>query len=291
MPPVPSEQSPHVRASTSEPSTAAPDAQPTDEPSSPPNWRPEPVAGVQLAAQLAARMCHDFISPAGAIVSGLDLLDDPTAQDMKEEAMQLIASSAKKLVDHLAFDRVALGSSAAAETFDVRALETLAQGVFAHGRAELVWAVEPTTFNKPAARALLNLAQIGQGALPTGGVATVTAVIEEDDVAGRPVDCVGARARLRPAVIDGLEGRRLEEGLAGLWVQAYYLRQLVDAAGGSLSHEVGEERVTAAGQGARPKAPISRSTRSGRTLFLPPIPLLNHPCAETALGGVESAKP
>ena len=32
-----------------------------------------------LAAQIAARLCHDFISPASAIVSGLDLLDDPSA--------------------------------------------------------------------------------------------------------------------------------------------------------------------------------------------------------------------
>src|SRR5258708_5100521 len=57
-----------------------------------------PVSGLQLAALLAARMCHDFISPAGAIVSGMDLLDDPTAQDMRDEALNLIGASAKKLV-------------------------------------------------------------------------------------------------------------------------------------------------------------------------------------------------
>jgi histidine phosphotransferase ChpT len=203
----------------------------------------EPVSPAELAAHLAARMCHDYISPAGAIISGLDLLEDPTAQDMKEEAMQLIASSAKKLVDHLAFDRVALGSSTAAQAFDPRALEALANGVFAHGRAALVWSVEPETLDKPAARALLNLAQIGLGALPTGGVATVTAVTYEGAIA-ITVDCQGARARLRPVVVDGLEGRRLEEGLAGLWVQAYYLRQIIDAVGGTLSHEASDDRVT-----------------------------------------------
>ncbi|MEO8114458.1 MAG: histidine phosphotransferase, partial [Phenylobacterium sp.] len=47
----------------------------------------------EFAAYLAARMCHDFISPASAIVSGLDLLEDPTAQDMRTEAMGLIAAS------------------------------------------------------------------------------------------------------------------------------------------------------------------------------------------------------
>jgi len=217
-------------------STIAPELlDPTVEP-------PATVSPVELASFLAARMCHDYISPAGAIMSGLDLLEDPSAQDMREEAMNLIAASAKKLVDMLSFDRVALGASAAAETFGADQLETLAKGVAAHGRAQLVWNVTPRTLPKPAARALLNLVQIGLGALPTGGTATLTAVEAEDGVT-LEIDCVGARARLRPAVIDGLGGRRLEEGLAGLWVQAFYLHELVTVAGGSLEHAVFEERV------------------------------------------------
>ena len=203
---------------------------------------PAPVTPGELAAFLAARMCHDYISPAGAIMSGLDLLEDPSAQDMREEAMTLIASSAKKLVDLLSFDRVALGASAAAESFGADQLETLAVGVSTHGRAQLVWNCGPRSLPKPAARAMLNLVQIGLGALPTGGTATLTAV-EADGGLVLSIDCVGARARLRPAVIDGLQGRRLEEGLAGLWVQAYYLHDLVVAAGGTLEHEVFGERV------------------------------------------------
>ena len=156
--------------------------------------------------------------------------------------MTLIASSAKKLVDLLSFDRVALGASAAAESFGADQLETLAVGVSTHGRAQLVWNCGPRSLPKPAARAMLNLVQIGLGALPTGGTATLTAV-EADGGLVLSIDCVGARARLRPAVIDGLQGRRLEEGLAGLWVQAYYLHDLVVAAGGTLEHEVFGERV------------------------------------------------
>jgi histidine phosphotransferase ChpT len=142
----------------------------------------EPPRAAELAAHLAARMCHDFISPASAIVSGLDLLDDPTAQDMRDDAMSLIGSSARKLADLLAFSRVAFGASASAETFDARALEGLARGIFAHMRADLDWLVTTPGVNKPTARALLNLAQLGGAALPTGGVARVRAV--EDAGAG-----------------------------------------------------------------------------------------------------------
>jgi len=200
------------------------------------------VRPAELAAYLAARMCHDFISPASAIASGLDLLDDPSAQDMREEAMGLISSSARKLTDLLSFCRVAFGASASAETFDVRDLEKLARGVFDHMRAELEWTVETPSVNKPAARTLLNLAQMAGGALPTGGTAKVRAVQEGASFA-IAIEAVGPRARLRPEVLAGLQGQPLGEGLHGHWVQAYYTHLFVEDAGGRVFADVQEERV------------------------------------------------
>ena len=200
------------------------------------------VRPAELAAYLAARMCHDFISPASAIASGLDLLEDPSAQDMREEAMGLIASSARKLTDLLSFCRVAFGASASAETFDVRELEKLARGVFEHMRAELEWTVETPAVNKPAARALLNLAQMAGAALPTGGTARVRAVQEAASFA-IAIEASGPRARLRPEVLAGLQGQPLGEGLHGHWVQAYYTHLFVGDAGGRVFADVQEERV------------------------------------------------
>ena len=203
---------------------------------------PAEVRPAELAAFLAARMCHDFISPASAIVSGLDLLEDPSAQDMREDAMSLIAASARKLADLLAFSRVAFGASASADTFDPRELEALARGVFAHMRAELEWTVEPPSVNKPAARTLLNLAQMAGGALPTGGTARIRAVQEGGSVA-IAAEAAGPRARLRPEVLRGLQGQALGEGLHGHWVQAYYVHLFLGDAGGRVFADVGEERV------------------------------------------------
>jgi histidine phosphotransferase ChpT len=202
-----------------------------------------PVTPVELGAHLAARMCHDFISPAGAIISGLDLLEDPTAQDMREDALALIADSARKLIALLQFDRIAFGASTAATAFDPRELETLTGGIFAHQRATLDWSVEPASLNKATSRALLNLAQICGGALPTGGIASIR-VTDEPDATLVVVNASGPRVRLRPEVIEGLNGQRLGEGLGGHWVQAFYLRSLIDEAGGALDFEVGESEVT-----------------------------------------------
>jgi histidine phosphotransferase ChpT len=204
-----------------------------------------PIRPAELAAYLAARMCHDFISPASAIVSGLDLLEDPTAQDMREDAMSLIAASAHKLADLLAFTRVAFGASASAETFDARELEKLVQGVFAHMRAELDWQVETPGVSKPVARTLLNLAQMAGAALPTGGTARVRAVEEGASVAVA-VEAVGPRARLRPEVLTGLRGEGPGEGLHGHWVQARYVHLFVTDAGGRVFVDVSEEKVTLA---------------------------------------------
>lgn len=200
------------------------------------------VGAAELAAALAARMCHDFISPASAIVSGMDLLDDPTAADMTEDATNLVRTSAKKLVDMLAFSRVAFGASASAESFDARDLQRLTQGVFAHVRAELDWRVQATSINKAAARALLNLAQLAAGALPMGGSARMSA-IEQDGWTLMAAEALAPRARLRPEVAAGLAGRPQGEGLTGHWVQAYYLHALLEQAGGRVEALAEEGRV------------------------------------------------
>ena len=70
-----------------------------------------PMGGAELAAFIAGKLCHDFISPAGAIMSGLDLLEDPTAQDMRDDALALIEQSARKMVALVHFARVAFGAA------------------------------------------------------------------------------------------------------------------------------------------------------------------------------------
>ncbi len=212
-----------------------------------PDLRPAPEATIQvrasdLASFVAAKLCHDFVSPAGAVVSGLDLLKDPSAQDMREDAMALIEASAEKLVAMAHFARVAFGASTSAERFDPAQVKTLADGAFAGLRASLEWTCDVDTLSKPQARALLNLAQITGGALAHGGVARLDCVVEGDTLVLKGT-AEGPRARLKPEVVTGLSGDTLTEGLAGQWIQPYWLWLTVAETGGTMTHSVEEGRV------------------------------------------------
>jgi len=200
------------------------------------------IAPEELAGRLASKLCHDFISPASAVISGLDLLDDPAAKDLRDEAMDLIATSARKLIDHLTFARVAFGAAAGVTLFDVAELERLTRGVYAHARAELEWAVTAPSLPKAPAQILVNFAQLATGALPFGGMARLEVA---QDAQGYliSVTATGAKSRLHAEVRGGLAGEPLGDGLAGRWVQAYYVHALASAAGGQVESDVVDDAV------------------------------------------------
>ncbi len=201
-----------------------------------------PMDGPELASLIAAKLCHDFISPSGAIMSGLDLLNDPTAQDMRDDALSLITDSARKMVALVQFCRVAFGAATTAERFTAAELQGLVDGVVEGGRASLEWRLDGDDWSKPQARALVNLAYLTVAALPSGGVATVTS---RKDGTVRVIEGVaeGARARLKPEATAGLQGQRLTEGLTRQWVQPYWLWLTARQAGGTLDVKVVDGQV------------------------------------------------
>lgn len=198
---------------------------------------PELIGRHDLATQMVAKLCHDFISPTGAIVSGLDLLEDPSAQDMKQEALNLISTSAKKLVALVYFARVAFGAANTSESFNAAQLNKILNDVYASMRAELDFRIDAATlFEKPAARALLNLGFLAGNSLPMGGKARLETTIEDGKLI-ITAEARGPRARLKPEVVEGLGGKPLSDGLAGQWIQPHWLYSVVSEAGGEIRTE------------------------------------------------------
>ena len=206
---------------------------------------PVELCAVDLAAMLNGRLCHDLISPTSALTSALDLLDDPDAQDMRDDALELIKASVGQLASKLSFARVAFGAASSAQAFEARDLRALIDTAFQKSKAEIVWGIDDRVFSKPAGRALVNLGLIAAECLPRGGTATFSAA-DTDDAQIITIHATGPRAKLRTETASGLRAEPAPEGLVGLWIQPYYARALVHSIGGSIAVETGEEWVSLA---------------------------------------------
>lgn len=196
------------------------------------------AASLELASALAARLCHDLTGPTGGILSGLDLLDDPSCPIPPQEALSLVRDSARALSAQLAFARAAFGAGQG--VVDPGELADLADGIFQQIRPTLQWVTDVPTLAAPAARVLLNLLQLSAAALASGGVVRAS-VRSEDDRVRLTLEATGERARLYPEVLAGLHGEP-RQGMAGRWVQGAFVQAQVAAAGGQLeatSHDSG----------------------------------------------------
>ena len=130
-----------------------------------------PVTPVDFASLLCSRLCHDLLSPVGALNNGLELLADETDPAMRQRCLDLLADSARTSANKLKFFRLAFGAAGGfGEQVDARECRSALEGLFAGARkVELGWMVEAETLPKPAAKVLLNLGMIAGDALVRGG--------------------------------------------------------------------------------------------------------------------------
>jgi histidine phosphotransferase ChpT len=129
-----------------------------------------------LAAMLCSRVCHDLISPVGAIGNGLEVLADPEQTGMAEFAQELIENSARQARAKLEFARLAFGASSTAGTeIDTRDAEKVAQAYVAGEKSELDWQIAPMLMPKNKLKMMLNMFLITVGCVPRGGTVTVAA--------------------------------------------------------------------------------------------------------------------
>lgn len=196
----------------------------------------------ELATQIVAKLCHDFISPAGAMSSALDLMTDPDSADMHADALDLMQQSAAKMVALVRYARVAYGAATSNQNFSGDELRITVTDLLAGGRASIDWQVPAGDYAKPHARILVNLAYVAVGALPTGGTATLSAQRADGHLILTTVS-EGPRARLKPEAIQGLSGAELTDGLPGQWIQPHWLWRSVRGQGGTLQVSTDENRV------------------------------------------------
>ncbi|HEY7842495.1 MAG TPA: histidine phosphotransferase family protein [Bradyrhizobium sp.] len=190
---------------------------------------PAPDA-LELAALLCSRVCHDLISPVGAIVNGLEVLDDNPKPEDRDFALDLIRKSAKTASARLQFCRLAFGAAGSAGAqIDLGDALNMAKGHIEDGKCTIAWNLPRLLLPKNRVKLLLNMLVIAQHTIPRGGTLTVDP-IGGGETMGFKVSATGLNARLPQNIADLLANSQAA-GIDAHAVQPYYTRLLAEACG------------------------------------------------------------
>jgi histidine phosphotransferase ChpT len=192
---------------------------------------PVTLEPLELAALLCSRVCHDLISPAGAIVNGLEVLEDGGDEETKKFALDLIKKSAKTASARLQFCRIAFGAAGSASAqVDTGDAETMARGFIEDEKTKITWNVPRTLLPKNRVKLLLNMLVIATQTIPRGGTLTVDAV-GQGDATGFRIVAVGLNARIPQHVPLLLEGNSESGTVDAHAIQPFYTGLLARACG------------------------------------------------------------
>ncbi|TPN45336.1 MULTISPECIES: histidine phosphotransferase family protein [unclassified Mesorhizobium] len=202
------------------------------------------LSAPDLAALLCSRVCHDIISPVGAINNGLELLDEGGAD---EDAMRLIRQSARNASARLQFARIAFGAAGSAGMMiDTGDAEAVAIAFLKNEKPELVWNGIRALLPKNKVKLLLNLLLVANAAIPRGGKLVVT--LENLETEPRfSLSASGPMLRVPPKFLELHSGQKPEEPIDAHSVQPYYTLLLAREAAMTISiHATAEEIVLSA---------------------------------------------
>jgi histidine phosphotransferase ChpT len=207
-----------------------------------------PLEALDLAALLCSRVCHDLISPVGAIVNGLEVLEEAKDEETKTFAMELIKKSARTGSAKLQFCRIAFGAAGSAGAqIDLGDAETISRGFFEDDKTKLAWNLPRALLAKNRVKLLLNLLLIAGQTIPRGGQLTVDPV-GEGEAMGFRVGAAGTNAKVPPAVAALLAGDTGGTALDAHRIQPFYAHLLAQAAGVKAAMAMDGEKVVVSAQ-------------------------------------------
>jgi len=199
------------------------------------------LSAMDLAALVSSRICHDLISPVGAIANGLEVLAESPDEEMRKVAFALIENSARQASGKLQFARLAFGAagSAGSEISLGDAGDLAANLIAGDKRITLNWKAPRESRPKPEVKLALNLFTIATTCIPRGGEITVDA-----DEASITIQARGKKACLPQKTAEVLTEAIPAQSIGAHEIQPYYTLRLIEQTGFSLHIEQGEDEIT-----------------------------------------------
>lgn len=205
------------------------------------------LSALDLAALLCSRVCHDLISPVGAIVNGLEVLEEEKDQATKTFALDLIKKSATTASAKLQFCRIAFGAAGSAGAqIDTGDAEKISRGFLEDDKTKLSWKLPRVLLAKNRVKLLLNMLLIAGQTIPRGGLLTVEP-IGTGDTMGIKITAAGANAKVSPAVASLLAGE-IGEGIDAHRIQPFYAGLLAKDCGAKTAMVIEGEAVVITAQ-------------------------------------------
>jgi histidine phosphotransferase ChpT len=189
------------------------------------------IGSLDLAALLCSRVCHDLISPVGAIVNGLEVMEDDNDQETKDFAMDLIKKSVRQASAKLQFCRLAFGAAGSAGAqIDIGDAEKVGRGFLEDDKTKIAWNLPRVLLPKNRVKLLLNMLLIAGQSIPRGGQITVDPVGEGETMSFR-ISATGGYAKVPQAVPELLAGGTHGGTVDAHAVQPYYTSLLAKDCG------------------------------------------------------------
>ena len=190
---------------------------------------------LDFAALLCSRLCHDLLSPVGALNNGLELMADETDPEMRQRCLDLLGDSARTSANKLKFFRLAFGSAGGyGDSVPANEARAAVEGMFAtSGRVNIGWIVAEDALAKLPAKVMLNLALIAGDALVRGGQLDI-GLEQRGSTVEIVVRAEGPKVVLDPEIRAVLSGALPADGVSSRTAPAWMVRTLVTGANGEV---------------------------------------------------------
>jgi histidine phosphotransferase ChpT len=189
------------------------------------------LEGLDLAALLCSRVCHDLISPVGAITNGLEVMEEGKDEETAKFAMELIKKSARTASAKLQFCRLAFGAAGSAGAqIDTGDAEKVTRGLMEDEKTKIAWNLPRVLMAKNRVKLLLNMMLMAAQAIPRGGQIIVDPVGEGDTVGFR-LSVTGQNAKVPAAIPPLLAGQPNGHAVDAHAIQPFYTGLLAKTCG------------------------------------------------------------